>query len=472
MDSRFAFRVRAGLVRFGGWLPAAVIGLSGCSILEPIPKSDGQGYFGMGGAAKAEPGTAPTTPPAQPTCTNGAVASNAACFADGLGLAMDRQETKRRELLGMAREVVHTQASFNALLYPFGAVAVYEKLRGAPNSNLLLPAVAGTAAYGFLGSGIPEREKQYLQTAMELQCSLAWHGQWLYLDRNVTGHGSTTTEEETVTLERFAKRNSDRTVQTTSTYRQRLVSGSLEDVTMDLADKLKIFQSERNVLLGKLKGKPGSGAPAGALERVKGGNGTSGKNTTGAVDQRLRQQATLVRATLKGLESLRGEIASAAFRLTADADVIHGDLQRRLTDKLPALKDPHVVARELLDPNKSLAAKAEADEDAAGVMDSTMPSEALSGLSDTSRTAVASFGKKEGAGLETAWAVADAWLVKQSHRQAQALRAVKSMPCADSTLVQAGQTALPKVTLDRQGGNGNGTVKKTNGVNTSPLPPG
>lgn len=430
-------------------MQVTAISLSACSILETIPKADGQGYFGDGVVCtvpKTEAGACPPTLSAPSTCTNGGFASNASCFADGLGLAMDRQEAKRRELLGMARKVFHTQMSFNALLYPFGAVAVYEKLRGAPSRSLLLPAVVGAAAFGFLGAGIPKREKQYLQTAMELQCSLVWHGQWLYFDRDVTGHGSTTPEEETVTVKNLTERHSARTIQTTSTYRQRLISGSLEDVSINLADRLKIFQAERSVLLSTLEGRPGSDAAAGALEQVKQGNGTSGQNATNAVDQRLRQQATLARATLKSLQSLRGEIASAAFRLTADADVIHANLQRRLSDKLPALKDPQVVTRELLDTNKSLVAKAEADDDPAGLMDSTMPSEALAGLSDSSRTAVANFGKKEGAGLEAAWTVTDAWLNKQSQRQTQALWAIKSLSCADTPLVQVGKTPLPKAT--------------------------
>lgn len=466
-SSMIAPRVCASSLRAARWLPTAALALSACSILEPIPKADSQGYFGAGtftDATKKQPGTAPTTAPTYPTCANGAHASNAACFADGLGLTMDRQEAKRRELLGMAREVIHTQVSFNALLYPFGAVAIYEKLRGAANHNLLLPAVVGAAAYGVLGSGIPEREKHYLQTAMELQCSLVWHGQWLYLDRDVTGHGSTTTEDEVVTLEQFTDRRSARTIQTTSTYRQRLVSSSLEDVILNLAYRLSTFQKERINLLGMLKGRPGSAAAAGALEQVKQGSATPGKDRTANVDQRLRQQATLARATLNGLESLRGDIASAAFRLTADADVIQADLQRRLSDKVPALKDPRAVARELLDANKSLTAKAEADEDRAGLMDPTMPSEAISGLSETSRAAVVGFSKKQGAELEAAWAVADAWLVKQSQRQAQALRTVKSLPCAESTLAQASETPRPKVPKSQS--------DKNSGAATSPLPPG
>ena len=181
----------------------AAAGLLSCTLLQPVPQADEKGFFGTtaskpAAAASAGSSTAPSEASTADCLSRGA-ALPAACFADGLGVVMDQTEAKRRALLNSAREVVNNQVAFNALLYPFGAAAVYEKLRGASNHNLLLPALLGSAAYGFMGAGIPEREKQYLQAANELQCSLAWHGQWLYLDSEIgTADKMTTVDTRTV----------------------------------------------------------------------------------------------------------------------------------------------------------------------------------------------------------------------------------------------------------------------------------
>ncbi len=447
-------------------------GLASCSVMQPIPKADGQGYFTTAVPLIAMEATGEVGAAVPQRCRSGAVeARDAACFADGLGIVMDRQEARRRGLLDMAREVVHTQVSFNSLLYPFGAIAVYEKLRGAPNHNLLLPAVIGTAAFGFLNSGIPEREKQYLQTAAELQCSLMWHGQWLYLVREINSSEVTTTVTEAV-VSRSVGEDPARWA-SSSRVEHVFTPRSLGQVTQDLSAAIRDFQTKRAGVVPALEGRPGSGTPAGALERVKEGNGSRGKNTTDGVSARLAQQAALARATLQDLKRLRGDVAAAAFHLSADTDQIHDVLQRRLTDKLPALKDPRAVAKELMDPNKSLGATAEAGDDAAALMDPLVPRELLSGLSMGSRKKLADLAANEGERLESAWTSAQSWLDRHAQRQLRVRNATAAMTCGDSTLVLQGKTPRSKTPVSgRTGSKTSGSTGDKNGgaVKQEPLP--
>ena len=428
-----------------GLVFAAAVGLTSCTWLAPIPKTDDQGFFSPSAAASAPLGAQDSRSIYEQrlACRDRAAPGLASeCFAFGLGTMMDRQEARRRELLANAREVVNLQASYNALIYPFGAVAVYEKLRGAPNHSLLLPAVLGSAIYGLLNAGIPERDKQYLQAASELQCTLAWHGQWLYLDSEVNDAAG--------------------------------VPQTLAQIETTLTATLHAFHAKRAVLVTTLKGKPGSGAAAGALERVKSGGGTAGKDTTPQVRQWLGQQGKQAQATVMAVRQLRADMADAALRLSQDADQIRAELQRRVGEKLPALAVPKDVAEFLAAPNRPFAT-AQSGEDLSGFMDPVASSELLAGLDKASLKAVQVFASDWGAPLFEAWSRAQAWVDRQVARESQLRRATKVLVCANSTLSRMNETLrlppLPPATAGSGAGSGNGAGAGGSGSGKNPSLP-
>lgn len=405
--------------------------LCACTVLAPVPPVREQGYFppAAGAAGTAAAGdAAPDGGACRPTAARPA-AEQPACFADGLGLAMARVEARRRALLDDAREVVMLQTTYNALLYPFGAAAVYEKLRGAPNRNLLLPAVLGSALYGLLNSGIPERDKQYLQAASELLCSLAWHSQWLWLDDEV--------------------------------HDTRADSGSLDGVITRLSLALAAYES---AWAGVALEAPGATVPAGALERAKTGAPAAPGNTTRAVLKRAQQQAAAADATLQQLQRLRTDLRRAAVSLSHDADLIHADLQRRLSERVPAPRTPQEVALALLEANRGLAT-AQSGTDTPQTMAPLVGPELLSGLNRPSQKAVRDLAAAQGASLYRAWRQARLWLADQADRQQQVRQAVTGLPCAPPTLARMGQAQRTPAPSPAAASSTSQTVT------TGPLPP-
>lgn len=451
----------------------SVFELSSCATwLTPVPEATDHGLFAAPHPSATVEADARSPEERAADCRQRVhAARNPACFADDLGVVMDKQEIRRRQVLGRASEVVNLQASYNTLIYPFGAIAVYEKLRGAPNRNLLLPAVVGTAIYAMLGAGIPDRDKLYVQTGGELLCSLTWHGQWLYLDNDITGGPSNRTVETTTTRE--DQRGELRTtVVERRTDQQNVVAvESLEQEIKALTDSLSAFQKARGKL--KLKGKPARQGAAGALERVKSPNVPQGKDTAALVAQRLAQQSAQARVTLQALRGLRQDIARAAQSLSEDGDQIMSDLQQRLGAKLPALTTPQAAAQALSDPNKNLA-KAQAAEGAEALMDSVMPHDYLTGLDDASTLAVSELSSHTGVDLHSAWNRAQGWLDRQARREAQVRSAASGLPCSASTRTRMNETPRQTVAsstppASAATGTSSGSAQST-GITTTPLP--
>ncbi len=598
----------SGFARLAAW---GMLGaLSACSSwVQPVPIPSDQGYFARGGVIGRS--TTAGAPAGQPA--SGAQAErrtseeparcrirtradrDPACFADELGIEMDVQETRRRLLMTQASEAVNLQSLYNTMVYPFGAVAVYEKLRGAPNHKLLLPAVAGTAIYAMLNARIPDSDKLYLQTSAELQCSLMWHGQWLYLDQEINdtsapaassvtslglpdGNGSvasrsvagaspaslaspatpatpaspaiaakaanassaasaasaasavsaagaaksvgapiatadargltttsstvvtetltqtttpptletgamgagTTTRRTSVTTQRFesvkaTRTSGDRATSRTAASDRKLASvcdpdqevpapaSGAPNLTRDLLaleTALTHFRRERACL--RLSGKAGSPGAPGALERVKTGGGSAGKDTRALLAQRLEQQSATASLTLIQLRALRDDIAAAGQQLSADGDIIMATLQERIGSKLPALVSPQQVARDMLTANQSLA-KAQAGDGSASVMEPVMRDDALQGLDAASLNQVEALSRGAGTHLHAAWTRAQSWLDRQQRRQTQVLAAAQRMPCAPSTegLMGEGRKPVPVKSGSTSGTNATTTSTAT-----------
>jgi len=166
----------------------ALAGLTACGVLDPVPTDAGTTRLWPPQRPASTPTQAQrsTTADTAPSAADAAGACSAIdSFVGGLGSAMCEADQRRLAYLGRSAAVVNGVANYNAALWPLGAAAVHEKLRGAPNRNLLLPATLAAAAYGFVNAGIPAREKVYIEASRQLACAFASAAPDLYLPSEI-----------------------------------------------------------------------------------------------------------------------------------------------------------------------------------------------------------------------------------------------------------------------------------------------
>lgn len=398
--------------------------LCACTITQPIPEAAKAGYFSPLPPNSAASAVYLKVPLGTNLCV--AVPTLPECFADHLGEVIDAVDKERLAYLNKAREVSNDNATYNALMYPFGAAAVYEKLRGAPNRKLLLPAVLAAGLYGFMNSGVPDREKQYLRAAAALQCAILRQAQYLYRRGEV--------EVDTAGPQPPAV---------------------LQTLDKQLQTQIDTFESARIDLLVSLQ--PAAPViplgPAGAIERRKSGGGGAAAPTIdlrGDVIQRTQDQLQVANKTLTSLGDLRSDIRFAAWRLVQDVQSLSVSIQKDLSDKVPAPKDPFVIAKDFRDRAVALAQAGEQD---TPLMDAVMPADKLKRLDAKSAKTVLDFAKTSGVPLKKDWAAAQRFLGghKRVAEQAEADR--QALGCGDRL------PTLPVVTTPSSPASGQVTTK-------------
>lgn len=414
---------------------AAFIGLmlGGCTITQPVPEvPTSGGYFTVQPAALAASATPLSVPPSTNLCL--ALPTLPACFADGLGETIEAVDRMRLEHLVRAREVSNGNATYNALLYPFGAAAVYEKLRGASNHSLLLPAVVAAAVYGYMNSGVPERERHYLRAAVALHCAVLRQGEWLYRRDEIEADPSAYRRPPDLALER---------------------------VMAELRTQSDAFATARIELQGKLKASKQAPGPTGAIDRRKAGAGPApAKDLRGDIMQRTQDQAQQARLALGALDDLRSSVRWAAWRLVNDVQALGMTVQKDLSEKVPPPKAPTVVARDF----KTMAnALAQAGEQDAELMDPVLPAALLKHADEATATATTTFGKDYGVKLAKAYFDAQRWVVAHKRRVEQAAADRQALGCDER--LQALAVVVPAAAaLAASSANGNKPI-------TAPLSP-
>lgn len=425
-------------------LPVAALAVAACSILDPVPPPAQVTVFGGGKAAKAAAVAAsgPERSDKAPACESGT--RGPACFAGELGNAVDEADERRIVLLSRARDVSNGNAAFNAIQFPFGAAALYEKLRGAPNHNFLLPAAIAAGAYGFVNSGVVDRERHYLREAFELHCAIVRAGRYLYLDDEI------------------------------NTPAEQASSGgppSLLQLISRLDGGLSAFDKKRIANSFDLKGRAGSGVPSDARARrvaeASGrGGGTAGNNKTQEVQERWSLQAATASALRERLIKLRRTINDAGASFRREVADIAQQAQGTLSERVPLPRSPKQTAEDL-------KADLVAQSGAAGVsaLDPVLPRALQAGLSDTSLLNAKAFAETEGLALKVAYAAANDWAIAHDERvQASAAETIR-LNCSQRLAPEpprpvASQPAGGKPSTD----NTAGSSGNSGGGGTSPLP--
>ncbi len=475
---------------------ALVAGLGACSILDPVPQPGGSPRLGNVPASAASAAAlaaeashtarADTVPAATATaaaqtdhardCADGKLAPD--CFAGGLGEAIDALDTRRLALVNLAREVSNGNAAYNASLYPAGAVAVFEKLRGATNRNLLAPAAAAAGLYGFVNSGVVGRERNYLHAAGELHCAIVRSGTWLYLKSEIRDTPTPSPHQAWSTWLYLKSDIHDAPGGWPDATRLDAVVAHLREATLK-------FRSGRVALLSKLEPVAAVTAPAldsirqraaTAAGQARGGSG--GQDQRDAIAQRTRRQLEAALAVLESVRALQAQVRGSGLRLRAEWVTIEQTFQSELSERVPLPVAPEKVATELLARTNALlkaqgaavTERASADE-----LDPAFPAALRNGVSAATRQELQKFAANQGVPLAEARDDAQAWLDDHTLRAGRVDDEVRALGCKETlalvpvrTVASQAASTGSRPTTDATPGKT--TTGPTNTPSSSPLP--
>ena len=344
------------------------LGLSACTIFKPIPEP-GPGLLFFAPSADAASAAVP-----QPDCSHGGRAPN--CFYGGMGELLSSVEAKTQHYRQLSRDVVNENAIYNALLYPAGAAVVYEKLRGAPNRNFLLPAAIAAAVHGVFTGGINDRDKRYLAGAVAMRCLQAKHGVWLYRTDEIDG----------------------------------VRDDSLKSVRDSLQVALDRYLVARADIIRIAKPKPAT-AKRDAISAARyGAGGEGGADSRALFYSESAAKIQIIRAKLAALDKFRGSLDAAAWQLAMDAQDIEQQLEANIGQAARPLLDPFEVGTTML---AKLKPKLDPSSDANGAataFDADFRIEVTQGLDEATRQRVIELSQIWGDDVKTAWEKAQAFL--------------------------------------------------------------
>jgi len=387
--------------------------LTGCTIVQPVPESAQGGRL----SSRLSDATARAADPAA-SAAAAKECDGPSAYAGRLDLAICDADARRLSYVRRSADVLNQTATYNALLWPLGAAGLYEKLRGAANSSLLLPAAVAAGAYGFISSGVPDRQRNYLAAARQLSCAIVASGVDLY----ATG------EVDSDAHDRHALR---------------LASPMpLAAAVSDLRLQIGQYEQGRADVLAQLKPRPGSAAQAStnffdaaALRHNGGGGGSQRSDSRALVRGETRARLNHAYAELGRAQALLRRLSSGAASraLRAEAARVDAELQERLALKAAPPADPASVAVSLLATQRSLLqlqAGRDTQTPTVDVLEPALPPEAYDGLDAGSADKLRGFQRQHAALLRAAQAEVADWLARHEAGRRD----------VDIALVQAGCT--------------------------------
>jgi hypothetical protein len=304
---------------------AAIALMAGCTVMQPITAPENASFFprlGTDGQPQSDVEAAYTE------CASSLPYPG--CFVGGLGEAIRDVDARRMDLVQQAAGVSNTTASFNALLWPVGGAILLDARTASTTATLTRMAILA-AAYGFLSSGVPEREKFYLQASHKLFCAIANARPDLY---GISDFGDVSAVSKAETF---------------SSADRRLVPA-----IHNLKDQIDEFSETRVTILRKLHLKPTPQAALGtvterriAIAQGKAmGSGVS-PDTRPGIEERTRRQYELARTTLREAEEFEQRIRRSGSRLRALWIALENEHHAALAAKVPPLSEPTKVIGQL-----------------------------------------------------------------------------------------------------------------------------
>ncbi|WP_085317789.1 hypothetical protein [Derxia lacustris] len=322
--------LRAGMT----WL--AVAALAACSVLNPVPSQDDDRFFGRNdGQAASRPTdciAGDTRDACQPPPTR------LDDYAAGLGHDLWDADLRRRQLTRLGVERMQIASAYNALLYPLGAL-VGAALLADPSASLTRDAAAvALGTYGLLSSGIPDRDKLYLEAARQTSCAMTLASVDLYPagDRNCSAGSSVCRAHEAGWYS---------------------ASGYGLALAIDQLDR-GLREYERNFNSLQLSARPrvrkaGGPAPTTLQKRLNevgaatasGSSGPSYKDSLLKLQALEREDLESGRRELAKLRAIDAELRDAGPHLRQRVSEVNRRLLQALNDRAPALAKPDQFAK-------------------------------------------------------------------------------------------------------------------------------
>jgi len=403
--------------------------LAGCTVLQPIPPLRNDLYFPSKPRSMA-PDSCSQSGADETSCLVPAVPLEG-YFGD-LGREIWSVDLERRKYAAMAAEKTNLASLYNAMLWPTGAYLVGRSaITSLPTSVLIGVSSFLTATYGVLGSGIPDRDKLYIEASIRLTCAIALATVDLYAKPDI--------------LDGYDEYDELRT----------LMPGtpSLSDVRQELTEARKAYTAPFNSLVAELQSRTAR-APAYKPIDVEvrfnklrgntgaaGNTGASGANTIERFTENGLKRQEKAQDLLEKITSLYSKLRQEVRNTLRDrANSVRVRLDQALIARAPALSAPGMTVNQVSalinsvppsgDPG-TLKGRAKAQ---AGADTWVLTARMLAGLTKESAQKLKAFNGSEQANLDQAIEKVEKWLNqrKEMVRDRRARIAAAHLSCDES----------------------------------------
>jgi len=403
-------------ILLGAWLPA------GCTILQPSEPWAGNSFF-RSQQHKQHIGEADCID----NCRQSVI--NLDGYVGELGYAISDADLNRRQLLARGAERMTLNTIYNATLW----VTVPVIAAVDPSTQLLRNALAAAvAAYGLLNSGVPERDKLYIEASRRMACAIALATADLYPRVDIEGYTDTNKSPR----------------RTSPTHED-----SLDKTMLRLRNAINAYESKRIDVVGKLNMNTRKGMPESRTTVERRHDSVMGRSTaSGIVNATLIQTySDVTRRRLETAKTLLDELSTkykslqrAGERLRLRSSEVETNLTAALSARTPALVDPSVVAIQIanqlqanFDQTNAIRSATSSTVKGQGALQAWEANETtLIGLTRDSRDAVQGFEKSEAVILAQAIDAARRWKNDIEQREKTVRKSAADKGCTEALFTE------------------------------------
>ncbi|MDR7377113.1 hypothetical protein J2X19_001771 [Rhodoferax ferrireducens] len=341
-------------------------------------------------------------------------------YYGGLGREIWQTDLKRRNLALLGAKRTNEVSFFNGMLWPIGGAVALSAVNNPSASLLRNFAAFSLAAYGLMNSGIPGRDKLYLEAARRMACAMALASSDLYLKSDI---------EDGATVRRLASSQD-----------------TLEQTMLRLQGALENYDSTRTHLLATLETRK---APVGRaddsinIERRwsrSGGTGGAGAGSSTVMTDFSRE--TLARSSrghklYAELSTIHEELRASQLDLAKRRLEIEAELTAALNNGTPLVSQPvDSYSRFVAALKTVLAPTAGASEAAATAQGAAEPWEVnektMQALTPSSRAQLITFVDRQATDLERAIPAANDWIQRVQNRRNRTRDQAAGIHCSDA----------------------------------------
>ncbi len=399
-------------------LPVCVGLLSACTALEPIPSSTVGQFFAPPpalAASDAQRDPCNTLGPLPDSCIPKSEPADP--YYEGLGREIWLTDLRRRDLALLGAKRTNEVFTFNGLLWPAGA-AVAVSAASNPSAALVRNAAAfSIAAYGLMNSGIPDRDKLYLEAARRIACAMALASGDLYLKSDI---------EDAATVRRLASSQD-----------------TLEQTMLRLQGALENYDSARKRLVATLETRKAPVVATGHLISIErrwartGGSGGGSSTVITDFSRATNARSTNAHKLFAELSRVHGELRWSASSLATRRMTIEADLVRALNDRTHTLTPPADVYSSIVAALKAVQTPAGAASGATATAQGAaepweVNEKTLQALTPASRARLIIFVEGQAADLERAIPSANDWIQRVQDRRNRTRNQAAGTHCSDA----------------------------------------